>query len=73
MQCFYDGNSCLNRISDRINRDFPINFTRLNSSRPSRFAIDVTVENLLENFFIDSWSTEIKYSSYLEFRSTNQS
>lgn len=66
MQCFYDDSPCLGMINDIISEYFPINFTQLNSSQPSHFPIDTTVDNLLGNLFVDFWSKQLLYQSYFE-------
>ena len=59
MQCFYDGNPCIDQISDIVHYNLPINFTRFNSSQTSLFPTDVTVENPLGNLFVDRILTDV--------------
>jgi hypothetical protein len=64
LQCFYDNNPCFDIINNIFDKTIYMNFTRLNSSEPSRFSINVTISDLLKQLFIESWSTTIDYSSY---------
>ncbi len=65
LECFYDNNPCfdiINNVSSKIMK----NFTRLNSSQPSRFPINVTINDLLEALFLESWLTTLYYPNYFD-------
>ncbi|CAF3912120.1 unnamed protein product [Adineta steineri] len=65
LECFYDNQDCLDIIINFYNVSTFGNVTRLNSSFiGSRFAINSTVESLVSQMFIESWSNSTNYSSY---------
>ncbi|CAF1641592.1 unnamed protein product, partial [Adineta ricciae] len=64
LECFYDNNRCFDIINNISQNVISKNWTRLNFSLFSHFPINVTIEKLVENIFIESWSTTISYSSY---------
>ena len=65
LECFYDDHSCLAEITTFYNEDwFPTNFTLLNTSLPTRFAIGSPLGTLLSELFIEEWRQSVSYSSY---------
>ncbi|CAF0984316.1 unnamed protein product [Adineta steineri] len=65
LECFYDNQDCMRIIIDFYNVSTFGNVTRLNSSfTGSRFAINSTIESLVSQMFIESWSNSTNYSSY---------
>ncbi|CAF1007772.1 unnamed protein product [Adineta steineri] len=70
LECFYDNQDCMRIITDFYNvstsGNFTFgNFTLLNSSFiGSRYTINSTVESLVSQMFIESWSNSTNYSSY---------
>ncbi|CAF1141419.1 unnamed protein product [Adineta ricciae] len=64
LECFYDNQHCLNDMI-RIYNNSNLNVTRLNSSyNASRFPINSTISNSLEQLFIESWNPTSIYLSY---------
>ncbi|CAF1412535.1 unnamed protein product [Adineta ricciae] len=66
LQCFYENSPCFDIVNNITDEELYQNFTRLNSNRSSRFAINITVDDLLQQLFIDSWLTTLNYSSYFQ-------
>ncbi|CAF1073467.1 unnamed protein product [Adineta steineri] len=64
LQCFYSNQPCLDLMGNILNESLFHNITRLNASQPSRFTINTTINDLLEQLFIESWSSSLFYSSY---------
>ena len=62
LQCFYN-QSCLDLIQTHTNYNFSI--TPLQTSNSS-FSKNTTIDELKRNLFIESWSTDVNYSSYYE-------
>ncbi|CAF1447943.1 unnamed protein product [Rotaria sp. Silwood1] len=62
LECFYD-QSCINliqRYTNSTNQIIPL------SMNMSRFSIDTTVAELINDLFVEQWATTINYSSYFE-------
>ena len=66
MECFYDNNPCFDIMNNISEPTIYKNFTRLDSSKPSRFAVNSTISALLEQLFVDSWPRKFNYSSYFD-------
>jgi len=64
LECFYNNHSCLDIIANKINQNLFINITRLNASQSSRFLINTQVGDLIEQLFIESWSSNPSYPAY---------
>ena len=65
LECFYQ------RICFQLIRDisyYPFDVTRLllNSSSPSQFPINATVQHLLEGLFVEKWSTSVSHEQYYQ-------
>jgi hypothetical protein len=66
LECFYDI-SCINLIQQQMGiidkmdtSDIPLSL----SVNTSRFPINTTIIDLIQNLFIENWSTTINYSAY---------
>ncbi|UJR22378.1 hypothetical protein I4U23_025440 [Adineta vaga] len=64
MECFYDNNSCLESLGNLTNETLFIEIKKLNASQPSRFTINTTINTLLEQLFIETWSSILFYPTY---------
>jgi hypothetical protein len=62
LECFYDI-SCINLIQEYMN--YNGSFILL-SKTMNRYEINTTIAELIDNLFVDQWSTKINYSSYFE-------
>jgi len=60
LECFYN-QSCIHLIQQYINYNGPSISSLANLSR---FPINTTVNELIDNMFIEEWRTQINYSSY---------
>jgi hypothetical protein len=68
LECFYD-QSCIDLIQQYTNYTSSINSTNspsLLSPTMSRFPINTTIAELINDLFIEQWATTINYSSYYE-------
>ena len=68
LECFYDP-LCINLIQEQTNYNSSINTTVTTSPlslTASRFPINTPVEGLINELFVEDWSTMINYSSYFE-------
>ncbi|CAF0860546.1 unnamed protein product [Adineta ricciae] len=67
LECFYDQN-CIDSLLFHIpNDDFQsprVNFSAINSSRESRFDRNTSIQNIVDQLFIEEWKWN---SSYLSF------
>lgn len=66
MECFYDSSPCFDIMNNISEPTIYKNFTRLDSSKPNRFAVNSTIGALLEQLFVDSWPRKFNYSSYFD-------
>ncbi|CAF3596879.1 unnamed protein product [Rotaria socialis] len=64
LECFYSNHSCLDMMYNVTNDSIFIQVTPLDASKPSRFMINTTINELLGELFIESWSTTLSYPSY---------
>ena len=65
LECFYDDQDCLTKITDFYNQAwFPTNFILLKSSLTSRFTTHSTINSMLSELFIEYWNQSLNYSSY---------
>ncbi|UJR34535.1 hypothetical protein I4U23_027312 [Adineta vaga] len=63
LECFYDL-TCVNLILKQINYTDSTYVPVLNLTHSSRFNINTTMNDLVSNLFIETWSTTIDYVSY---------
>ena len=64
LQCFYSGQQCLESMTNITNEIFFLQMTKLNASESSRFMINTTINQLLGELFIESWSSKLFYRTY---------
>lgn len=64
LECFADTSSCLESMANLTNETLFTNMKRLNTSQPSRFSINTTISVLLEQLFIENWSSVLNYPTY---------
>ncbi|CAF3918156.1 unnamed protein product [Adineta steineri] len=60
LECFYD-RSCIDLIHQYTN--YTKSYNPLSTTN-SRFSINTTIAELIDNLFVEKWSTEKNYSSY---------
>jgi hypothetical protein len=68
LECFYD-QSCINLIRQYTNYTSLMNSSNSSialSATMSRFSINTTVVELINDLFVEEWATSINYSSYYE-------
>ena len=69
LECFYDS-LCINFIQEQINNlntnNYITNFASPLSSNISQFSINTTIMSLVQELFIENWSTMINYSAYFD-------
>ncbi|CAF4901558.1 unnamed protein product [Rotaria sp. Silwood1] len=63
LECFYD-QSCLDLIQHYTN--YENSLTPLSTTNLSHFSPNTTIGELINNLFIEQWSTQINYSSYYQ-------
>lgn len=68
LECFYD-RSCIDLIEKYANYENISNSTKspiLLATQTSRFSMNTTVFELLNNLFVEKWSTKLNYSTYYQ-------
>jgi hypothetical protein len=68
LECFYN-TSCVNLIQEQMNNDDGINDVDapiLLAMNDSRFPMNTTILNLVQELFTEEWSTTINYSAYFD-------
>ncbi|CAF1199869.1 unnamed protein product [Adineta ricciae] len=69
LECFYQS-LCINLFQQVINNVVPNNITNMSppllSVDNSRFLMNTSVHDLVNNLFIENWSTVINYSTYFD-------
>lgn len=63
LECFYD-QSCLNLLQTFTNSEKPL--TPLSTVNLTHFSQNTTIGELVNNLFIEQWSTKINYPSYYQ-------
>jgi hypothetical protein len=63
MECFYN-QTCINQLRSYLVSSLPMNVTALNSSLPSQYFINSTIEELLDNLMVEQWNSSLMYDSY---------
>ncbi|CAF4152436.1 unnamed protein product, partial [Adineta steineri] len=65
-ECFYDDQDCLMTIINFYNSIWfqPQDFSLLNSSIPSRFPRNSSINSISSELFIEFWNQSLNYSSY---------
>ncbi|CAF1155959.1 unnamed protein product [Adineta ricciae] len=62
-KCFYD-QACVQQVFTYFNPDYPINITLLNASAVSRFPINTTIGELLNEFMVERWTVLPEFANY---------
>jgi hypothetical protein len=63
LKCFYD-QICISQIQSYITYTSPMNVTPLDSSLPSQYLINATVQDLVDDLMIENWNQSITYENY---------
>ncbi|CAF1306333.1 unnamed protein product [Adineta ricciae] len=63
LTCFYD-KTCISEIQKYITYTSPFNVTVLDSSSPSKYSVDATIQDILDQLMIEQWNQSIKYDKY---------
>ena len=69
LQCFYNS-SCIDLIEEYVNSNTSFSLSLSNDS--SRFPINTSIINLLDDLLIENWSISINYSLYFDGCSPSQ-
>ena len=64
LECFYSNQPCLPMMANITNQTFFTSLTPLDATRTSRFQINSTIDDLLSELFVESWSSTLFYSAY---------
>ncbi|CAF0953880.1 unnamed protein product [Adineta steineri] len=65
LQCFYD-QTCMDQLQLYLPSASPMNVTALNSSLPSQYFENSTIENLLNKLMIEEWNSTQMYDRYYD-------
>ncbi|CAF4173996.1 unnamed protein product, partial [Adineta steineri] len=63
LQCFYD-QTCIDQLQIYLSPPVPMDVTALDSSLPSQYFDDSTIEDLLNNLMIEEWNSTQLYDQY---------
>mgnify|MGYP001034385167 FL=1 len=63
LQCFYN-QTCIDQLQIYLSTNPPMNALALNSSLPSQYYPNTTIENLLDNLTIEQWNSIQFYEQY---------
>jgi hypothetical protein len=63
LECFYD-QTCINQLQSYLVSSLPMYATALNSSLPTQYFIDSTIEELLDNLMVEQWNSSVMYDGY---------
>lgn len=65
LECFFDDSECLKYMLHYFTDDTSsLNITALSTAQTSQFQSNTTVGVLLQNLFVEEWTTNISYASY---------
>jgi hypothetical protein len=65
LECFFDNTRCLEDLLTYLTNDTSsINITQLVATRPSQFQPNTSIGVLLQNLFVEEWSTNVSFASY---------
>ncbi|CAF4011989.1 unnamed protein product [Adineta steineri] len=65
LECFYD-ELCIHLIQQYTNYTNTINSSNPLSATMSRFLMNTTISKLMDDLFVEQWTTKMNYSSYFE-------
>lgn len=63
LECFYN-QTCLDQLTTLMNESVNINMTTMNGNIASRFTPENTVNDILQNLFVEKWYWSSSHSSY---------
>ena len=65
LECFYD-QACINTIQSYMSMSPTLSITALNSSLPSNYSVNSTINELLGKLMIEEWNPSILHNKYYE-------
>jgi hypothetical protein len=65
LQCFYN-QICINELQSYLSSSLSMNITALDSSLPSQYFVNSTVEDLLNTLMIEEWNSTQLYDQYYD-------
>ncbi|CAF0925957.1 unnamed protein product [Adineta steineri] len=65
LECFYN-QTCIDQLQYYLSPPVPKNVTALDSSLPSQYSEDSTIEDLLNNLMIEEWNSTQIYDRYYD-------
>jgi hypothetical protein len=63
LECFYD-QRCINQLQFYMVSSSPMNVTALDSSLPSQYFINSTIEDLINHLMVEQWNSSLMYDNY---------
>ncbi len=63
LKCFYN-QSCIDQIKSYIAPDAELSFISLNVSSPSRYSVNSTIQELVDDLMIEEWNASTMYERY---------
>jgi hypothetical protein len=63
LECFYN-QTCINQLQSYLVWSSPMNVTALDSSLPSQYFINSTIQDLVDNLMVEQWNSSLMYDSY---------
>jgi hypothetical protein len=63
LECFYN-QSCIREVRSYLKRNFFLPIIALNSSLPTQYFINSTIEELVDNLMVEQWNSSLMYDSY---------
>ena len=63
LECFYD-QRCIDELQSYISPSSPNNVTALNASLLTKYSVNSTIRQLVDNLMIEKWNTHSIFESY---------
>jgi hypothetical protein len=63
LECFYD-QSCFNVLKFHISSSSSIGVTTLDASLPTKYSVNSTIQELVNNLMIEEWNVSTMYETY---------
>jgi hypothetical protein len=63
LECFYN-QTCIREVRSYVLSTWSITLTALNSSLPSQYFINSTIEDLVDNLMVEQWNSSQFYNNY---------
>ena len=64
MECFYI-QTCVDQILSHIDyNQYSLTFKSLNTSEPSQYPPQTSIEEMFKNLFVEQWNSEVSYEKY---------